>query len=272
MDDRTYLKQGLRKSPIPLPIESKLKDYDGMKLSAPTSDNLDEGFEVIVMRNRNKSSSTSKADPTRGNDKVTKTRSRGRSPARTTIVQQWPSFVETESNDSTSSNTSSNGTSFQKKELDKHAVSKPKSSHTRPVALIPKSPAGTIGSYVSSHSKGRSSSNPQKGIQESSSPSHLPVDDIEILIQSALQGTRFSPRAPSPRRGRSLSQSRHSRHSSRTRSNSRCRSMGIEEYTFAAKIEPNVHDNAIMNKEVKTRDSIEMNENELFARKAGLSL
>jgi hypothetical protein len=48
--------------------------------------------------------------------------------------------------------------------------------------------------------------------------------------------------------------------------------MGIEEYTFSAKIEPNVHDNAIMNKEVKTRDSIEMNENELFARKAGLSL
>ena len=113
-------------------------------------------------------------------------------------------------------------------------------------------------------------------MNESYSPSRTAVDDIDILLQSVLQGKDFSPKAVSSphRRGRSLSQTRHSRPrtTSRARSNSRCRSMGIEEYTFSAQIEPNVHENAIMTKEVKTRDITEMNENELFARKAGLSL
>lgn len=274
MDDRTYLKQGLRKSS--LPVESKPRDYDITKPSTEqSSDNVDEGLEVIVMRNQRRNHSKLKSPHSKMNEGLASTRTRGRSPSRnSSLPQKWPSFIETESIASTSSSSSTN-VSIQRQDPEKYSFN-PKSRYvnpadTAPARLTSQSPTGTVGSRRSSYSRGRSYSKTPKNIKESS-PSNTVLDDLDLLLQSVLQDKENSPKASSPRRGRSLSQSRHSRHSSRTRSHSRCRTMGIEEYTFAAKFEPNIHENAIMNKEVKTREIIEMNENELFARKAGLSL
>jgi len=270
MDDRAVLKlQGVRN--LPNSTESKLKHNDGMKPSTSFAEARDEGFEVILMRKRNTSNPTkSKAhQPSRIDEGLSKTRSRGRSPPRKIVMtEKRPSFIETESTDSSSSFSTSTVLSAQKNYKQDRNSSIPASSPLNSKASI-----GTKGSRAHSHSRGRSLSNPRQSIQMSPL-AKSPVDDIETLLQSVLQAGRggaLSPKA-SPRRGRSLSQSRHSRHSSRTRSQSRCRSMGIEEYTFAATIEPNIHDSAIMNMEIKTRDTIEMNENELYARKAGLSL
>ena len=280
MDDRSYVKQGIRKSA--LPTESSLKEADGVigiKPLKKANENSDEGFEVVVMGERNRTHSRSKDEASRVNAQAN-IRSRGRSRSRSSLPRQWPSFIETESCGSTCS--TSSVVSVQKKEVDKY----PRVSKSKPQTT----PTEKTGSRLTPQSRDSSSSSIHKKVNNHSTPSRTAVDDIDILIQSALN-VGFSPIDISPRRSRSQSKSKYSspyshqsvegsmiqeeerkRRTSRTRSHSRCRSMGIEEYTFSAQIEPNVHDKTISSKEVKTRDISEMNENEQFARKAGLSL
>jgi hypothetical protein len=255
--DGSYVKQGIRN--ISSPNDLKHKEWEDIKSWSKSLENsVDQGFEVIVMRRTSLDGPKSK--PHRVGDNQERSRTRGRSRTRIHQTQDWSTFLEPDEN-----GTSSASASF----------------------TMPRS-ADKVSTRHLSLDKNKT---PQSRKQHHHSPrQEVVVDELDLLIQSALKDKQISvsPTVSSPRRARSVSNSSRTfsqplddsivstvekkRRSSRTRSQSRCRSMGIEEYTFSAQIVPNVHDCAITTKVINTEEIDEMNENELFARKAGLAL